>query len=159
MSITPNDLRNLITGTLKFYSTTKINLYSEDIRELLMLTAAQESHCGKYLIQINGPAVGIFQIEPATYNDLFDNYLIYNQDLLKIIDTFNLNSEIWLIHLTGNIVYQIIIARLQYRRFKEAVPSAKDIPGLAYYYKKYWNTIKGKATIQEAIDNYNRYAV
>jgi len=159
MSIKPNDLRNLITDSLKSYSTAKINLYSDDARELLMLTAAQESHCGKYLKQINGPAIGIFQMEPATYNDLFDNYLVYNQDLLKIIGTFNLNSGTWVLHMTGNIVYQIIIARLQYRRFKEAIPSAKDIPGLAYYYKKYWNTIMGKATVQEAMDNYNRYCI
>lgn len=159
MSIKPNDLRELITNTLKFYSTAKINLYSDDARELLMLTAAQESHCGKYLKQINGPAIGIFQMEPATYNDLFDNYLIYNQDLLKIINSFNLNSGTWVLNMTGNIVYQIVIARLQYRRFKEAIPPANDLFSLADYYKRYWNTIKGKATIQEAIDNYNRYAV
>jgi hypothetical protein len=38
--------------------------------QLLMGTAAQESHLGTYLKQINGPALGVFQMEPNTEIDI-----------------------------------------------------------------------------------------
>lgn len=57
-------LRELITHVLKRY-----NLYSDNAVELLMLTAAVESNLGHYIKQVgNGPALGIFQCEPNTYD-------------------------------------------------------------------------------------------
>lgn len=57
-------LRGLITHVLKKY-----DLYSVDAVELLMLTAATESNLGYYLKQVGGgPALGIFQCEPNTYD-------------------------------------------------------------------------------------------
>src|SRR6185369_5669757 len=44
--------------------------------ELLVLTAATESKGGTYLKQIRGCALGIYQMEPATYDDIWDNFLI-----------------------------------------------------------------------------------
>ena len=62
-------LRNLITSVLK-----ELNLHSDNAVNLLMGTAAQESHLGKYRKQIGGgPALGIFQMEPATFNDIVNN--------------------------------------------------------------------------------------
>jgi len=57
-------LREMIQFVLKNY-----DLYSRDAEELLMLTAACESNLGHYFKQLgNGPALGIFQVEPATYD-------------------------------------------------------------------------------------------
>ena len=57
----PKQLKELIERVLR-----KVNLYSDAAVDLLMLTAAQESACGKYIRQLgNGPALGIFQMEPA----------------------------------------------------------------------------------------------
>lgn len=57
-------LRELITHVLKRY-----NLYSDNAVELLMLTVAIESNLGHYIKQVgNGPALGIFQCEPNTYD-------------------------------------------------------------------------------------------
>lgn len=48
-----------------------MRLYSVEAIDLLMLTAAQESHLGKYIQQLgSGPARGIFQMEPKTLQDL-----------------------------------------------------------------------------------------
>ena len=47
----------------------KYDLYSRNAEELLMLTAACESNLGHYFKQLGGgPALGIFQVEPATYD-------------------------------------------------------------------------------------------
>lgn len=55
-------LRELITHVLKKY-----DLHSDNAVELLMLTAAVESNLGHYIKQVGGgPALGIFQCEPAT---------------------------------------------------------------------------------------------
>lgn len=57
-------LRELVTHVLKKY-----DLYSADAVELLMLTAATESNLGCYIKQVGGgPALGIFQCEPNTYD-------------------------------------------------------------------------------------------
>lgn len=53
-------LRNLIRRVL-----IGIGGYSEEAENLLMGTAAQESALGEYIRQLgNGPALGIFQMEP-----------------------------------------------------------------------------------------------
>lgn len=48
----------------------KLQLYSKDAEELLVFTCAAESLGGTLLHQIQGPAVGIFQMEPNTYTDI-----------------------------------------------------------------------------------------
>jgi len=157
MSIKPEHLRNLINETLSIILP---DMTSKDATELLMMTAAQESHCGRYLKQEGtGPALGIFQIEPATYRDLFHNFLRYNQRLLAHLEGyFRVHERNFELNLKGNLSYQIVIARLQYRRFPEALPSCDCSTSMAQYYKKYWNTKKGKATIAEALFNYDKYA-
>jgi len=152
--IHPDHLRELIEEVLKQHG-----LYSKAAVELLMLTAAQESHCGRYLRQIKGPALGIFQMEPATYHDLWKNYIFYNYRIAEELNKYNVNSNNWRIHMIGNIPYQILIARVNYLRMPELLPDHNDLRGLARYYKKYWNTYLGAATIDEAMNNYYLYAV
>jgi hypothetical protein len=143
-----------------------MNKYSSEAVELLMLTAAQESHCGEYITQIGGgPALGIFQMEPATMRDIFDNYLNYRKPLKQSVEMFSSGSDL---DLEGNILFQIALARVHYLRVPEAIPKRQDFQGsdagfdlyvfaMARYWKKYWNTDKGKGTVREAFDNYNRY--
>ena len=77
MSINVKDLKfKIIIPTLQF-----IGLYSESAVNLLLGTAAQESHMGTYLTQIKGPALSIYQIEPKTHADIWKNYLSYRLDL------------------------------------------------------------------------------
>ena len=91
--------------------------------------------------------------------DLFENYLIYNDDMLdaQIMFAKCVNKENWVIHMMADIPYQIVMARLQYWRQPDALPHAGDIRGLAMYYKKFWNTPLGAATVEETIINYGRY--
>jgi len=134
-------------------------LHSDSVVELLMLTAAQESHCGRYIEQINGPARGIFQMEPESESDVFKNYLKYRPELLEIVQEFIFPHHVGDLNLRANLPYQIVIARCMYQRFSEPLPDAGDIKGLAEYWKKYWNTPLGAGTVVEAIENYRRYAV
>jgi hypothetical protein len=149
MTIEKNQLRSLIKRVLQPH-----DLWSQEAEDLLMGTAAQESCLGKYIAQINGPAKGVFQMEPATETDLWD-YIVRKDlvDLIGIISgVFSPNP----MHLEGNLIYQIIMARIFYRRIKEAIPEGLVLQ--AKYYKKYWNTELGKATVDQYVRNYTTYA-
>ena len=135
----------------------RINQYSEEAEELLIITAATESKLGTYLYQLNGPARGIFQMEPATEKDIWDNYLRYKPYLAQLILTFTSGQPEF--DLIGNIPYQICIARAHYLRFPEKLPKANETISLCTYYKKYWNTYKGSNTIDNAYKDYKILAL
>jgi hypothetical protein len=149
MTIARDQLRSLIKRVLQPH-----DLWSQEAEDLLMGTAAQESCLGKYIAQINGPAKGIFQMEPATEKDLWE-YII-RKGLVNLVGSTSGLFCSDLLHLEGNLIYQIIIARIFYRRIKEAIPEGLVLQ--AKYYKKYWNTELGKATIDQYVKNYTTYA-
>ena len=153
-----NQLRSFIQDVLRYYFFTDGAKNRLAATELLMLTAAQETHLGEYLFQLgDGPAMGIFQIEPATYEDLFENYLTYREDLLGKLTDFNIHEGNWKLNMKGNLVYQVVIARLIYKRVKEALPDMNSPASMGTYWKNYWNTHLGKGTVQDAVANYLTY--
>lgn len=158
--IEPSHLRELIKITLDEFQRVvdqyKKGFNTESAIELLCLTAAVESNCGRYLKQLSGPAKGIFQIEPNTWYDLYNRYVLRNKELHYAVDDFDTytTSDITML---GNLPLQIIMARLIYYQHPEPLPEANDIEGLAKYWKKYYNTYKGKGTIEKAIIKYLTY--
>jgi len=135
----------------------QLPLNSVAARKLILATAAQESHCGDYFKQIKGPAMGIFQVEPATEEDLFTNFLDGREDFLEVIMSFQSEAgaeDNDLISALGNTFYQAAITRAQYYRFPAALPEANDFEGTWEYYKKYWNTDLGAATKEEFTRNW-----
>lgn len=156
MTINVKQLKEYIIEPALF----KLGLYSESAVNLLLGTCAQESLMGTYLKQINGPALGIYQIEPLTYFDIFEHYLFSRKDLLrkvfKLIDwcyDFEPPQNV----LIENLSFGTAIARIIYKRVPEALPDAHDIKGLARYWKKYYNTENGKGKPEEFILNYKRF--
>jgi len=144
-------LKDLIIRVLK-----GIDLYSEYAVELLLGTAAQESRMGIYIKQLNnGPALGIFQMEPATFKDIVQSYLSRKPELsekIKIISGVDCYKEEYL---EWNISFAICMSRVFYLRIPKEIP--EDLPGQAGYWKKYYNTYLGMGTEEEYIKNYNAY--
>lgn len=142
----------------------ELGAHSESAVDLLMLTAAQESHLGTYLRQVGGgPALGTFQMEPATHADIWQNYLAYHQ--VRRDRVVRLKSSMgyeW--DMVYNLGYQIAMTRVHYLRFPEKLPVRDNyssdyyyVHALATYWKKYYNTEKGRGKIKEAIDNYRGF--
>lgn len=134
-----------------------LEMWSEAAQELLLGTACHESGNWNYLKQIQGPALGFYQIEPATHRDVWNNFLTFYPDIedrvIKIASkTPSLEKQ-----LTTNLAYATSIARLIYYRQPEALPEAEDIEGLARYWKQYYNTPLGKGRKEDFINNYNLY--
>ena len=124
------------------------------------MTAAQESFLGRFLKQLDcGIAKGVFQMEMATYQCLHDNYIRYHSEIgAMLLTAFRIDESNVEINMCGNLIYQIVIARLNYRRKPGNIPQWDDTLGLAHYYKKYWNTEYGAATIKEVLRNFKKYA-
>jgi len=146
MGIDTGDVRRLINETLR-----PLGLWSSDAEELLVLTAATESNMGENLYQIGGgPALGIFQMEPSTESDIWGNYIRFNSDLYQRFKNVARG-------LSGNLVYQIMMARVYYLRDAKPIPSKDHMMDQARYYKRVWNTYLGKATAEVAYAKYMRF--
>lgn len=125
--------------------------YSDEAVELLLMTAAHESHHGTYLRQIGGgPARGLYGMELRTEYDTWDNWIEHREVIRLYMKKFTKGS------LEYDMKYATLMARFYYRRQPGAIP--KDTKGQAAYAKKYWNT-HGEATEQEYIEDYHRYAL
>lgn len=123
-----------------------------------MGTAAQESGMGQYLVQLgNGPARGIFQMEPNTLRDIQQNFLSYRPKLKAMVETHKAMALSDAANLICNLAYAALMCRIHYLRVAEALPAADDLSGLARYWKRYYNTALGKGSEAEFIENYHRY--
>ena len=133
-------------------------LWSEAAENLLLGTAAQESAMGEYLVQLgNGPARGIFQMEPATLHDIQQNFLSYRPELKAKAERHKAPALSDASNLNCNLAYATLMCRIHYYRVSESLPDANDIAGLARYWKRYYNTVLGKGTESEFVENYHRY--
>lgn len=135
-----------------------LQMYSVDAEELLVFTCACESLGGTYLKQIKGPALGIYQMEPNTYTDIWQNY-IKNHGM--IVNLLTLNFQCHNMPLPERMIYDLryatAMARIHYRRVKEGLPPANDVNKIWEYYKKYYNTPLGKAEQEESIKHYRKF--
>lgn len=140
-------LDTTIRPTLKL-----LDLSSRHAEILLLGTAIVESGL-KERVQRKGPARGLFQMEPATHYDIWDNYLKYRPELaakvkgLKSIKWTNMADQ-----LQYNDAYACALARVHYLRVPEKIPESGSIYDLAVYWKTYYNTPSGKGTIKHFMD-------
>jgi hypothetical protein len=106
-----------------------------------------EAAVNTYLRQVGGgPALGVFQMEPATGTDTWINYLDYRPVLAREIWAYTGQSGQSKRALESNLAYQIAMARVHYRR----------VPELRYW-KKYYNTLPGAGTVEEFTRSYKRF--
>jgi len=141
--------------------------YSEEAVELLLMTCAHESNGGEYIKQIEGPALGIYQMEPSTHDDIWNNYLTskprLSADAWEQMGRTLYSPKALLI---GNLNYATAMARIHYWRVSEALPKKADflpqhgmdfLRALAQYCKDHYNTHLGKATPEKYLSDYLRW--
>ncbi len=135
------------------------NYDSKDARFLLLCTAAIESKCGYYIKQIGGPALGIWQMEPATHDDIFSNCDAINDDseyglkynILLLAPAYNADEMCEAVHsdLIDSSKYACAMARLKYSMDKAPLPDHHDIKAVYDYYKRIYNTPAGASTYKK----------
>ena len=160
--VNKDQMKELIVSTLKAMGS---KYASKDAVSLVWSTGLVESGY-KYIRQMgSGPARGFFQIEPKTCVSQVENYIKYRKKLgyrlSSISDTpgslwGSADMERWDSVLESNIIAGIIHCRLKYWRAPEAMP--KTIDGYASYWKKHYNTLKGKGEVKDFLDKVGKYA-
>ncbi len=125
-----------------------IGLWSEAAERLLLGTAITESELTWLRQREDGPARGVYQIEPATHDDIWANYLAYRDGLANRVARLagqRPRHE----QLTWNLGYATAIARLVFYRRPEPLPQADDLAGLARYWKAHFNTALGAGSAED----------
>lgn len=126
--------------------------------DLVYNTGLVESKYG-YLRQVQGPAVGFMQIEPFTAVDTCINYLQFREKLMKqVADVCYLDVKYftdptiddWKFILTTNISAMVVFSRLHYRRVPKPLP--RTVNEQAVYWKAYYNTAKGKGSVDKFLE-------
>jgi hypothetical protein len=155
MSLDLTQFRDLVVRV-----TTAQELCSEVSTNLILGTCAKESAFGIYLKQMGeGPALGIFQIEPKTEQDIWNNYLFYGRAnkrkaiyQISGVRSYNNNGA-----LEWNIAYGICMCRLHYRRIAEPFPALDDIEALGWYWDTHYNRNPLKGTVAQFVKAYEKY--
>ncbi len=134
----------------------KLQMYSKEAEELLVFTCATESLGGTYLHQVKGPAIGIYQMEPDTYMDIWVNYIHGRSQLSTMMAIhFSCNRIPPIERLAYDLHFATAMARIHYNRCPGKIPG--DIDGIWEYYKKFYNTEKGKAKKEESLKKYQEF--
>jgi len=158
MGINPTQFfDDVITPTLDCMGRIIDKRMSSDESKCIMLgTACAESQL-TFLRQFNsGPAIGFYQMEPATYADHIKYcerkgeefkskviYCIYQEERKD----FPHGSQ-----LIYNLRLQTVFARLHYWRVTEPIPEATPLQ--AAYWKKFYNSVHGRGTVQHYINSF-----
>jgi hypothetical protein len=125
--------------------------------QLLLGTAIQESNLQFRRQFGDGPARGLFQMEPATHNDIWNNFLRFNEPLSAKVRSFLNGDPQSAATLENNDKYAAAMARVHYRRVPPALPAADDIAAMGAYWKAHYNTPLGAGTATEFIKNWRRF--
>jgi hypothetical protein len=125
-------------------------MYSLDAMYLMVCTAMVESKLTHLKQLPEGPALGFFQVEWATYEDVrrylqTNAHALYNA-IVSYTERVNLpNNPITVI---SDMSLNCLIARTKYYMIHEPIPSYKDVEAQANHYKKYYNTSEGAASVE-----------
>ena len=132
---------------------THLGVWNESWENLLLLTCATESDMGRFLVQKGGPALGIYQMEPSTHDDIWENWLRYKPDMAeRILDTCGISrDECRAERLVWDLRYATCMTRCHYLRVRHTIPGPQNWPALAEYYKDHYNTRLGAGTPEKAL--------
>ena len=122
---------------------------------LLLGTAAVESGFKSRVQWLSGPARGLWQMEPVTARDVFENYLIRRADLwLRLVQWFpdySLSIMPTKKELSGYLRdddrFACVMARIHYLRKTAPIPTT--LTGQAEYWKANYNTKAGRGTVEK----------
>lgn len=115
-----------------------------------------------YLRQLNdGPALGLWQMEPSTHDDCWANFLNFpaQRRFLTVLRGMLSPDLPKAAQLVTNLRYAAAMTRIRFYRVAENLPLADNAAAQSAYHKKYYNSCLGSANadantglFQQAID-------
>lgn len=131
-----------------------LEMHTPAAEDLVMGTAMQESLCFYLKQHPAGPALGLWQMEPATHNDIWDRWLRFRPEIQDRIPVAGVPDPDLLV---SDLQYGAIMCRLHYYRVSDPLPAAGDIDGYAAYWKRHYNTPAGAGTADEFAKKFREY--
>jgi hypothetical protein len=134
-----------------------LDMGGKQAEALVLGTGMVESNL-RAIQQYGGPARSIYQIEPTTHDDHWDNFLEYRGNLKqKVSDLCGYNGlgqwgrvdELW-----GNLPYATAMCRLKYWRSPNPLPPM-DADAMGQYWKDIYNSHLGAGDAKKAADHFN----
>ncbi len=125
-----------------------INSYSDDRADMVLVTGAAESLYRHVRQNGGGPALGWFQMEPRTHDDIWRNFLGSSrrihllEGLQKLTDR---PGAAWEMEI--NPWYAAAMCSIHYMRDPKPLPDTGDRAAQAEYWKRVYNTSAGQGTI------------
>ena len=117
-------------------------------------TAIIESNVTNVKQQGGGPALGYFQMEPRTREDILTNYIGYHplmmKQLSKAVGSLSCSDKEFML----NPALQVVFCWLHYRRYKAW---GENVWMYAVNWKRKYNTMKGKGKSSEYVKRYLKY--
>jgi hypothetical protein len=126
-------------------------------QRLLLGTVAQESQFTYTRQMGGGPARGFGQIEPATEQSLWFDFLTYHADITAYITSRCGRGGPDEMALEHDMIYGILLMRtLYFWRDPAPLPDVHDVDEAATRWKQFYNTPAGAGTTDEYVENYER---
>lgn len=134
-----------------------IGMWNEYAEELMMGTLAVESQGGTYLVQQNaGPALGVFQMEPATHDDIWQKWLPNHPAIANnLMQSCMISMKPAAAMMVSNLFYACAMARIEYFR-NTAAPIPATLEEQAEFWVKYYNR-GSQATPEKFISAYRSF--
>ena len=147
------------------------DMWSEAAENLVLGTAVQESILAWVKQRGAGPALGFYQMEPATADDICRRYLSTRSELAVRLAKAtwphcrtptaysHLDAKDIARLLVEDLRFATIMCRLRYWMMPAPLPAANDIDSLAQYWKQYYNTVLGSGKAVEWAEKYRRFCL
>ena len=120
----------------------RIGLWSPPAGRLVLGTAIIESGLEELKQRGSGPALGFYQIEPATARWLFEQYL-RRPDKAElaalILRELTGGPQTYIDELVTNLSFATAMCRLRYWPIPEALPGFTDLRGMGRYWDIHYN--------------------
>lgn len=134
--------------------------WTQAAENLVLGTAAHESGGFIHRVQIGGgPARGLWQMEQATFRDLYDRYLAGRPVLKGIVDSLWLNDggDPWL-QIETNDVFAAAMCRIRYWDSRAKIDfDPRDVFEMSRCWSEFYNTRRDPVLEDEFVANYRRY--
>ena len=132
---------------------TEIDMSSPEAAQLIYRTGMAESGYRALRGATSGnPAVGFWQVEPATIDDCWDNFINFRQEVMQKFLHLGFNVDDRNMSVLSSLALQIAFCRIKYWRHPEKLPKLDDLEGQAKYWKTVYNSELGKGTIEHFME-------
>ena len=147
------------------------DMWSEAAENLVLGTAVQESILAWVKQRGAGPALGFYQMEPATADDICRRHLSTRSELAVRLAKAtwphcrtptaysHLDAKDIARLLVEDLRFATIMCRLRYWMMPAPLPAASDVDSLAQYWKQHYNTVLGSGKAVEWSEKYRRFCL